>query len=125
MPTYEYECTTCHHHFDAVQKMADPPLTECPECGKSVHRVLSGGLGIIFQGPGFYVNDSHAHQKSEAKPSAAQTETMKAMGERPLAEKPEGAKPAGEKTEKLPGEKAVKPEKPAGEKPKEKNSAVA
>jgi putative FmdB family regulatory protein len=109
MPTYEYECAVCHHHFDAVQKMADPPLTECPQCGKAVHRVLSGGLGIIFQGPGFYVTDSHSQQKSEAKPAAKKTE---------------GAKPAGEKGEKSPGVKEAKAEKPAAEKPKEK-TAVA
>jgi putative FmdB family regulatory protein len=82
MPTYEYECTECHHHFDAVQKMADPPLKECPRCGKPVQRVLSGGLGILFQGSGFYVTDSHAQQKP---------------AEKSLGEKPGNAKPAGEK----------------------------
>lgn len=38
--------------------MVDDPLKICPECGKSIRRVLSGGIGISFQGSGFYVNDS-------------------------------------------------------------------
>lgn len=58
MPTYEYACDSCGHNFDAFQKMSDAPLQDCPECGKKIRRVLSGGLGIIFKGSGFYVNDS-------------------------------------------------------------------
>ncbi|MEE0132322.1 MAG: FmdB family zinc ribbon protein [Treponema sp.] len=58
MPTYEYECDACSHRFEAVQKMMDEPLKICPECGRSIHRVLSGGIGISFQGAGFYVNDA-------------------------------------------------------------------
>lgn len=32
MPTYEYACTACGHAWEADQKMADPPLTNCPVC---------------------------------------------------------------------------------------------
>lgn len=59
MPTYDYECESCGNAFEAFQKMSDPVLTECPKCGKKVHRVLSAGIGISFKGTGFYVNDSH------------------------------------------------------------------
>ena len=62
MPTYEYECGSCNHRFDAVQKMMDEPLRICPQCGQSIHRILSGGIGISFQGSGFYVNDSSSHK---------------------------------------------------------------
>ncbi len=58
MPTYDYACDDCGHTFEAFQKMSDPVLTECPVCGKHVHRVLSAGIGISFKGSGFYVNDS-------------------------------------------------------------------
>ena len=40
--------------------MSDMPLSECPDCKGHVHRVLSAGIGISFQGSGFYVNDSHS-----------------------------------------------------------------
>lgn len=57
MPTYEYECKTCGHRFDAFQSMHDDPLTICPECGKEIRRIIFGGSGVIFKGSGFYVND--------------------------------------------------------------------
>lgn len=58
MPTYEYECESCGKRFEAFQKMSDLPLSSCPDCGQGVRRVLSAGIGISFQGEGFYVNDS-------------------------------------------------------------------
>ncbi|HEX4204116.1 MAG TPA: FmdB family zinc ribbon protein [Ktedonobacteraceae bacterium] len=56
MPTYEYLCTTCQHRFETWQKMTDDPLTECPECGAHIRRVLFPA-GIVFKGSGFYKTD--------------------------------------------------------------------
>lgn len=64
MPTYDYACDSCGHAFEAFQKMSEEPLKICPECGKSVRRVLTGGLGISFKGAGFYVNDASPSSKS-------------------------------------------------------------
>jgi putative FmdB family regulatory protein len=58
MPTYDYLCEHCNHQFEYFQSMSDEPLKSCPECGKSVRRLIGGGLGVIFKGNGFYVNDS-------------------------------------------------------------------
>ena len=76
MPTYEYECKTCGHVFEAFQSMSDAPLTTCPECGKEVRRMINGGMGIIFKGSGFYVTDKgrsggSTSGKPSAKPSTA------------------------------------------------------
>ena len=57
MPTYDYRCTDCGHRFEAFQAMSADPLTECPLCGKSVERLISGGAGLIFKGSGFYITD--------------------------------------------------------------------
>ncbi len=57
MPTYEYECSHCHHAFEAFQQMTAKPLNKCPKCGKKVKRLISSGLGIIFKGSGFYATD--------------------------------------------------------------------
>ncbi|HEX7101496.1 MAG TPA: FmdB family zinc ribbon protein [Nitrolancea sp.] len=57
MPIYEYACESCGHHFDVKQRFSDDPITICPDCGQSVHRVLHPA-GIIFKGSGFYINDS-------------------------------------------------------------------
>lgn len=56
MPTYEYRCPE-GHEFDAFQRMSDPPVAECPECGEEAERVLSAGAGLIFKGSGFYITD--------------------------------------------------------------------
>ncbi len=56
MPTYTYrrpDGTT----FDAFQKMSDAPLTEDPETGVPVTRLISGGAGLQFKGSGFYLTD--------------------------------------------------------------------
>ncbi|RJP29055.1 MAG: zinc ribbon domain-containing protein [Candidatus Omnitrophota bacterium] len=57
MPTYEYECTNCGHHFELFQLINDKPLDRCPKCSKKVKRLIGGGSGIIFKGAGFYATD--------------------------------------------------------------------
>lgn len=56
MPTYEYRCEK-GHEFEAFQRMSDPPLTECPECGAAAERRISAGTGLVFKGSGFYITD--------------------------------------------------------------------
>ena len=70
MPTYEYECRTCGHTFEAFQSMSDAPLSSCPECGKSVRRMINGGMGIIFKGSGFYVTDNGKSGKKSSTTAA-------------------------------------------------------
>lgn len=57
MPRYEYECESCGIHFERIQSFSDTRLSECPECGGPVHRLIYP-VGVIFRGPGFYVTDS-------------------------------------------------------------------
>lgn len=72
MPTYDYECSSCGHTFDAFQSMSDDPLKTCPECGKNaLKRLIGGGMGIIFKGSGFYSTDS----RSGAAASSSSKET--------------------------------------------------
>jgi len=52
MPTYEYECKSCGNRFDKFHQMSKEPVTQCPECGGSVHKLLSGGAGVIMKGGG-------------------------------------------------------------------------
>lgn len=58
MPTYDYECTACGHHFDELQSFSEPPLTKCPKCKKAkLVRLFGGGGAVIFKGSGFYETD--------------------------------------------------------------------
>jgi putative FmdB family regulatory protein len=78
MPTYEYECTSCKHNFEAFQAMSDAPLKECPQCGKAVRRLIHGGTGVIFKGSGFYVTDKGKSAAKSSKPDkAAPADTSK------------------------------------------------
>ncbi len=70
MPTYEYACSTCDVTHEVQQKMTDPSLTVCPDCGESTLRKLFTGVGIHFKGSGFYRTDSR-----DAKSSTSSTST--------------------------------------------------
>lgn len=58
MPAYEYECAACSSHFERRQKMSDPPILACPECGGSVKRLISGGTGAISKGSAHSMPDA-------------------------------------------------------------------
>lgn len=83
MPTYEYECKSCGHSFEAFQSMKDAPLKECPECGKEVRRLINGGTGIIFKGSGFYVNDKGGKKPAPSASSSASASSTSASAEKP------------------------------------------
>ncbi|MDE3082907.1 MAG: FmdB family transcriptional regulator [Acidobacteriota bacterium] len=70
MPTYEYECQTCHERVEAVQRFSDPALTTCEACGGELKKVFSA-VGIVFKGSGFYKNDSRGTSTSATPASAA------------------------------------------------------
>jgi len=76
MPTYEYECDKCKKNFDLFQNMKDEPIKKCTKCGGKVHRLISGGSGIIFKGAGFYETDykkKKDYSRSDALPAGGQT----------------------------------------------------
>ena len=73
MPVYGYRCTR-GHHFEVQQRITEPPLTQCPECGAPVTRVFYP-VGIIFKGGGFYKTDSRG---SSSDGSITPTEASKA-----------------------------------------------
>jgi putative FmdB family regulatory protein len=71
MPTYEYECQSCHERIEAVQRFTDPALTNCTHCGGLLRKVFSA-VGVVFKGSGFYKNDSRSPEKSSS-PAATST----------------------------------------------------
>ena len=74
MPTYEYECLACKHRFERFQKFSEPPVSECPECGSTVRKVLFPA-GIVFKGSGWYVTDSRPSASSENGSGGSATAT--------------------------------------------------
>jgi putative FmdB family regulatory protein len=57
VPTYDYECQSCGHHFEKRQSYSEEPGAKCPRC-QSASRRLFHPSPIIFKGSGFYVTDS-------------------------------------------------------------------
>ena len=70
MPTYEYRCQN-GHAFERFQRMTEPPVDKCPECGAPAERVMSAGAGLLFKGSGFYITDyrSDSYKKAAAADS--------------------------------------------------------
>ena len=50
MPIYEYRCESCGHQLEAMQKMSEEPLQECPECHASqLKKLMSASGGHQFK----------------------------------------------------------------------------
>ena len=57
MPIYEYQCPSCGNHVEEMQKVSDPALTTCPQCGKpDLQRVISH-TSFQLKGGGYYATD--------------------------------------------------------------------
>lgn len=57
MPIYGYACKSCEHTFDALQKMSDPRLVDCPECGEASLRKQLSAPKFRLKGQGWYETD--------------------------------------------------------------------
>lgn len=91
MPIYEYACSKCDHRLDALQKMSDDPLVDCPECGEPALRKLLSAPRFRLKGAGWYETDFKKDKQKNVLKS--DSEPVKAD------KKSDDAKPA-EKTEK-------------------------
>ena len=92
MPIYEYRCTLCGQEHEVLQKVSEPPLTECPSCGKPGMQKRLTAAGFQLKGSGWYATDfkggtkksddktktdSKTDTKTETKPDT-KTETKSA-----------------------------------------------
>jgi len=57
MPIYEYRCEACGHTLDALQKVSDDPLVECPSCSASALKRLISAPAFRLKGSGWYETD--------------------------------------------------------------------
>ena len=78
MPIYEYRCTGCGYEMDKLQKISDPPLTDCPACGRQALQKLVSAAGFRLKGGGWYETDFKSGKKknvvkSDSKSKAGDT----------------------------------------------------
>ncbi len=63
MPIYEYQCQACGHELEALQKMSDAPLVDCPQCQKAELRKRISAAGFRLAGSGWYETDFKSGNK--------------------------------------------------------------
>lgn len=116
VPTYEFRCPD-GHDFERFYKTIStaPSVVDCPECGKTASRQLSGGGGLVFKGSGFYLTDygKNAHRKPSTETAKSETKSEGA-GESGGGGKTEPASKAESKKEPKPSDSP----KPESSKPK-------
>jgi putative FmdB family regulatory protein len=78
MPIYAYRCEACGFAKDALQKVSDAPLTECPSCSQSAFKKQLTAAGFQLKGSGWYVTDFRSGSGGAAKPAANAAEPVAA-----------------------------------------------
>lgn len=102
MPIYEYKCDACGHELEALQKISDAPLTQCPDCQQEGLRKKVSAAAFRLKGGGWYETDFKSGNKKnlagegdKAKPKAkAEGDSSKDSSKKAAASKPSDSKPA-------------------------------
>jgi putative FmdB family regulatory protein len=97
MPIYEYRCTECGFQDEYLQKISEPPLTQCPSCSRQTFSKLLSAAGFQLKGSGWYATDfkgggKPAESKPEAKGESKTESKADQKGESKADAKPEPAK---------------------------------
>lgn len=91
MPIYEYQCQLCGHELEALQKISEIPLTDCPKCGKPALSKKISAAGFQLKGDGWYATDY------KSPPKATTTEHKAESPEKKPEAKTEAPQPTTEK----------------------------
>ncbi len=57
MPIYAFECGSCGHEFERLQRLSDADPTDCPECGAPQVRRQLTAPSFRLAGAGWYETD--------------------------------------------------------------------
>ena len=83
MPIYAYRCERCGHELDALQKITEPALTDCPQCGSASLQKKLTAPGFQLKGSGWYQTDFRGGAKPAAAAPAASEAKAEAKSESP------------------------------------------
>lgn len=115
MPIYEYACKNCEHTLDALQKISDDPLVECPACGQPQLRRLISAPRFRLKGSGWYETDfKKDKQRNLSKGEGDGTASSKSES----ADSTSGGKTDGDKSESKTTAKAADSKSDASKAPK-------
>jgi len=97
MPIYEYRCGECGHELDALQKLSDEPLKDCPECEQPALKRLVSAPAFRLKGSGWYETDFKSDK--EKKRNLAESDSK-------------GADSSADSSKSSSGDKSEKKDKP-------------
>jgi putative FmdB family regulatory protein len=120
MPFYEYQCRACNAQVEVLQKISDPPLRKCPECGRSQMTKLVSAPVFRLKGAGWYETDFKSDKDNKRNLVEAEKEPAKAV-ETPAAT----AKPDKAETKPVAEAKPAAEARPAAAKSAAKKSKTA
>ena len=102
MPIYEYQCQSCGHKLEKLQRINDEPLKDCPDCDKAELRRLVSVAGFRLKGAGWYETDFKKENKKNLHESATDksSDSKKSTSEssKPTETKKTESKPKATKT---------------------------
>tara|TARA_B100001750_G_C15082911_1_gene386791 strand:- start:165 stop:503 length:339 start_codon:yes stop_codon:yes gene_type:complete len=96
LPTYDYECKSCHHRFEVRQGFHDDRVAYCPLCSKSAERKISL-VPVIFKGSGWYVTD-YAKKSSTSNVQTKETDKDSKSSDKNAAKESTKSEKTGSKT---------------------------
>lgn len=106
MPIYEYQCEKCEKVHEIWQKISEDPVSECPDCGGPVERIISP-TAFTLKGSGFYATDYKGGKggpkvessagKGEAEPPGDYTAPDSSIGDGGTSGKGDTAEPPAKK----------------------------
>ena len=73
MPIYEYQCQSCGHEHEALQKLGADPIVVCPACTKPELMKKISAAGFRLKGTGWYETDFKSGTKKNVAGEASST----------------------------------------------------
>lgn len=75
MPIYEYQCQSCGHELEKIQKMSDKPLIDCPECLDTTLIKKISAAGFRLKGTGWYETDFKNKKSNKTEKTSTKADT--------------------------------------------------
>ena len=99
MPIYGYACGSCGHALDALQKVSEEPLVDCPECGDAALQRQLSAPRFRLKGKGWYETDFKSdNQRNLAGETDAAAASKDATGDKPAKDAKQDDKSKGSGT---------------------------
>jgi putative FmdB family regulatory protein len=95
MPIYEYQCGSCGHELEKIQRMSDDPLKDCPDCGEAELRRLVSAAGFRLKGSGWYETDFKKGTKKNLHAPHSSDKSAGASAAKPASSGPGKSADAG------------------------------